>query len=413
MKSEIKEKVKIDDLAVGLYIDLEKSWTEHPFLFSRFKIKTEKQLSAIRQLGMSEVIVIPELSDINTPIESTEQHVEAEEVSVDEMWEAKQERINKAEEFRQRRKQVEKNYRAQAEKMRKVTKELRIQPANAVQDVDELIEGMVDSFISNNDLLTNLVNLGSDSYNIYNHSLNVTVLSLALGSSVDLSAAEMKNLGMGALLHDIGKMEIPDRILMKTTKLNTAEYNLYKKHAELGRTLTERVKALPAESLDIIDQHHEYLDGSGFPYQLKDKKISELVRIVTIANTYDNLCNPSNPDDALEPKVALALMFTRYKDKLDNHLVQSLVRNLGVYPPGTVVKLNDNSIGLVVCVDPKNLTNPEIIVYNPDIPSDQALHINLTEHENLEIVDALRPESYPEQIHDYLGIEERSGYYFE
>jgi HD-GYP domain-containing protein (c-di-GMP phosphodiesterase class II) len=201
--------------------------------------------------------------------------------------------------------------------------------------------------------------------------------------------------------------------LAKTDHLTLAEQKILQRHTILGRRLSERVRGLSLTVLDMIEYHHEWLDGSGYPYQFPAERLSLPVRIVSIANLYDNLCNPPNPTAALTPKTALAIMYTRYKNKLDSQLLEHFIRRIGVYPPGTIVRLNDGSIGLVIAVDPKALLKPELLLYNPDIPKEQAMIVNLQEYENLCIKDVLTPKDYPPRIYQYLGLQERLGYFIE
>jgi HD-GYP domain-containing protein (c-di-GMP phosphodiesterase class II) len=206
---------------------------------------------------------------------------------------------------------------------------------------------------------------------------------------------------------------MPAQITNKRGKLNGAETELLRRHPALGRRLAERVGTLPLSVLDIIEQHHEFLDGTGYPLRASGEDIPYAARLVAVANSYDGLCNPGNPADALAPKAALAIMYTQYKNKLDPRLVERLIRTIGIFPPGTVVRLSDGGIGLVVTADPKAPLRPEILLYNPDIPKEQALILDLKEHRELSVLEVLPPHEHPAQIYRYLGIEERIGYFVE
>jgi len=223
----------------------------------------------------------------------------------------------------------------------------------------------------------------------------------------------LRQLCMGALLHDVGKIEVPSNIRMKKSKLSNAEALIMQRHAMLGRELAQSIRYVPQPALEIIEFHHEFLDGSGFPKHFEGEKLSKLVRIVSIANTYDNLCNPPDILNSITPKTVLALMFTKYKGKFDRAIVERFIRTMGVYPPGTVVRLTNGSIALVVTVDPKDLLRPEILLYNPDVPKEQALVLNLKEHADISIEAVLPPSEYPSRIYQYLNIDERIGFFFE
>ena len=409
---ETRERIPVDQLVKGLYVDLELHWSKHPFMFAQFKIKTAKDIAVIKGLGLKEVTVIPERSDIDVVDAISEEPIEQEQV-LDEMWQEKKAQIEKADRYRDKRKEIARRYQQQAKKVRKITSELKSQPANALHNVDEVVEDLASSFDNEGDVITNLVNLGSGSHSDYNHAVNVTMLSLMLGKADGLSKDELQQLGMGALLHDMGKIDIPGSITMKKTSLTGPEAKLLERHTTSGRKLAERVRQLPKDVLGIIEFHHEFLDGSGYPSHLMALKISRLVRIVAITNVYDNFCNPPDPDKALTPKTALAMMYSKYKDKLDRQLIETFIHILGVYPPGTVVQLNDDSIGLVITANSKAMLQPEVLLYNPDIPKEQAITVDLQEHEELSIKDVLRPSEYPSRIYEYLGIEERLGYLIE
>ena len=414
MSQKRKIKLPVHKLLVGLMVDLELSWTQHPFLFSKFKISSKADIAVIKQLGLTEVTVFPEQSDIQVAQQSKkDKEPEVEEKPkelTEKKWEAKRTRIERADKYRKKRSSVAKKYKEQAAMVRKLTHELKTEPANAIHNAIELVDTIAEEFDRENDFLTNLVNLGSGQHTLYNHNINVTILSMSLASVRGIRGEQLRLLARGALLHDVGKVELPGPILNKKTKLNKAELGVYRQHSQIGRRLCELAQDTPKEVLQIIELHHEFLDGSGFPHQYKSDQIPELVRIVAVANTYDNLCNPPDISTALTPKIALATMYSKYKDQLDHELVQCFISTLGVYPPGSVVRLNDESIALVVSVDPRDMLSPEVLLYNPDIPPLQALIINLKEHDDLKIDKVLRPGQYPKRVYEYLGIEERLGY---
>lgn len=410
---ELKEKISIDNLVKGLYVDLELPWTKHPFTFARFKIKSNKDILAIKSLGLAKVTVIPERSDVEIP-DKTVQHEPIEQKKVlDDMWQSKNEKIMKASHYRDKRKKIIKRYHEQARKVKKITGEIKHQPANAIHNVDNVVKDLASIFNREGDILINLINLGSGDHSDYNHAINVTMLSLMLGSEEHLSKDELQQLGVGALLHDIGKIDVPGSITMKKTKLTLPEENIFQQHPASGLKLVGRVRKLDTAVLEIIEYHHEFLDGTGYPHQLMAPKLSKLVRIISVANIYDNFCNPPDPAEAVTPKTALAMMYSKYKDKLDRQLVEKFIHILGIYPPGTIVRLDDDSIGLVIASNSNSMLQPEVLLYNPDIPKEQALTINLKENNELTIKDVLRPDEYPSQVYEYLGIKERLGYLIE
>ena len=411
-RKEKSIKLAVDRLVPGLYIDLELSWKQHPFLFSRFKLKSESEIQIIRQLGLSEVSVFPERSEAQVPT-LDDAPTQSTDTSKDQLWADKRERIEEAARYRRRRDNVSHKYKETVKKVKRLNQDLKTAPANAMRDAGEVIENMIETFDTQSQVLINLVNLSDAGFTFYNHALNVTVLSLMLGRALGLSTDELRDLGLGAMLHDVGKTLIPSKVLMKRGEFTRAEVELIKTHTVLGARLARQVQKLRPEAIAVIEQHHEMLDGSGYPEGLKGDAQSRYAKIVAITNIYDKLCNPDNPADALPPKAVMAILYAKYKNKLDTELVQRLITILGIYPPGTVVRLSDDSIGLVTAVDSKALLKPHILLYNPDIPRNEALSIDLTEHPELSISDVLKPGDYDQRIYDYLGIQERIGYFYE
>ena len=410
-----KLKLAVEKLMVGFMVDIELSWSKHPFLFSKFKISSPQEIAIIKKLGLTQVTVFPEQSDsqmakASAAANSGPPDDTAIEQFESEQWSSKNSKIDGAEQYRSKRRVVDKKYQEQSRMVQQMTKDLKSSPANAIRDAGDLVDSMSQDFVGQTDLLTNLVNLGSGVHTVYNHTVNVMVLSMSLAHAVGIEGNEFRILARGALLHDVGKIDLPGTITNKTGALSKSEMGVFRQHAQFGRRLCESVEGSREELLQVIEGHHEYLDGTGYPNQLKGDQITQLMRIVAIANTYDNLCNPPDIKRALTPKIALATMYSKFKEKLDNDLVQTFISFMGVYPPGSIVSLNDESIGVVVCVDPKAMLTPEVLVYNPDIPPQKAIILNLAEHEDIKIVRVLKPSDCPRRVYAYLGVKERVGY---
>jgi HD-GYP domain-containing protein (c-di-GMP phosphodiesterase class II) len=219
-------------------------------------------------------------------------------------------------------------------------------------------------------------------------------------------------LGVGGLLHDIGLKEVPDKILRKTDALTQAERNFYEMHCEYGVTLGQRLH-LPPSVLSIIREHHELFDGAGFPAKLKGESIKLLSRIVSIANYYDELCNPLAIADALTPHESLSLMFAKLRGKFDPKLLQVFIRCLGVYPPGTIVQLSNGAIGMVATVNTARPMKPTVMVYDPDVPKNEAILLDMDRETEFNIAKAIRPAQVPREVYNYLSPRKRVSYYFD
>ena len=170
---------------------------------------------------------------------------------------------------------------------------------------------------------------------------------------------------------------------------------------------------LPPPVLTIIHEHHEMIDGSGYPRKLKGEQLDPLARIVAIANHYDELCNPVNILNALTPHEALATLFARLRARFDAKLLQTFVRCLGVYPPGTVVQLANDAIGMVVTVNTAKPMKPMVMVYDPAVPKEEAILVDLDGEDDVNIAKAIRPAQLPREIYNYLSPRRQLSYYFD
>ncbi|MBU1665890.1 MAG: DUF3391 domain-containing protein [Gammaproteobacteria bacterium] len=415
--SPSEQKITPAQLRVGLHIRLD-GWMEHPFLFSSFKIRNEKQLKALQSLGIEALWWLPEKSEV-TPLPAPAADAPAPDPApvvdpeVEAMWREKKARREKLAHQREAYGRCEKQFNASVGRVKSLLRNLFARPQETLEQAQEVVAEMVDTLLAEKDVLLHLMSAKSGDEGAYYHALNVTMLSLMLAREAGLSAADMRALGLGALLHDIGKERVPSQILLKKTAWTAAERTFYQQHVVYGLELAAKLPDLPHGALEVIAQHHEMADGSGFPGKLTANRIGRLGRIVAIANTYDDYCNCLNPAEAMTPAEALARMFRREREKFDAELLQHFIRCLGVYPPGSIVQLSNDSIGLVVNVNPGKLLHPTLLLYDATVPKEEALMLDLNEEPELTVARTLHPSSLTREIHEYLNPRSRVSYYAE
>lgn len=410
-------------LLPGIYVDLDLDWMEHPFAFSRFRIRSQRQIDIIRSLKPTSVRIDPARSDPEALATALKREAElssareasaaAAEAAAEELARQLAEKAAQRERARvinEKRRELSKDYQEKTRQIRSIAADMKLQPANAINNVDELVEELADRFETGDNLLARLVDLSQDEFSDYNHVANVTMLALMLASAEGFSGPRLRYLATGAVLHDIGKVELPGSILHKRAPLSPSERAAFEQHSQLGARLVQRVRRLHPLAISIIEQHHEYLDGSGYPQGLRGDAIATEARIVAIADHYDNLCNPRDGQTPLTPKEALAHLYRDYVERLDRRLVERLIDILGVYPPGTVVLLDNGAVGLVVSPRPGDKLAPDVLVYDPDVPQEDALILPLADYPEPRIERALKRGEYPEEIHSYFGVRERIGY---
>ncbi len=416
MESKGTVLIRPEQLTVGIYVLLDLGWMDHPFTFSQFKIKNEEQIRQIRALGLERVRVDPARSSaaplsIKT-VESQPQPLPAAPSEPSPELIAKRERLERLKARKQAINACEKHYIDAAKTIGSITKNLIALPEETIAQADRLIEQMAASMLADKEIAIHLMNDKIMGEEVYYHSLNVSVLSMILGKAVGMTEIDLRMLGMGGIFHDLGKMKIPHKVLIKADKPNKAEQDFLQMHVQYGNEIGQKVN-LPLPVLRMIAQHHECIDGTGYPNRLKGDAIDPLTKVLSIVNVYDNLCNPVQIVNALTPHEALSLMYAQQRSKFDSKTLGLLVHALGVYPPGTVVRLNNESIGMVMTVNTSKPLKPHVLVYDEQIPKEEAMILDLAQEPDLSISKAIRPSQLPNAIHEYLSPRTRVTYYFE
>ncbi|MEJ2403566.1 MAG: HD-GYP domain-containing protein [Candidatus Thiodiazotropha sp.] len=408
-----EKKIEKQQLCIGLYVNLDLPWMDHPFLTSSFKIRSEKQLQTLRSMRLPNLSYDPQKSDTQPiPLDTAKPIEEPQGLPADDpLWEEKRKRIQVLKARRRKLNQSAGRYEKSVESTRKLMNLLFSAPEQAVHMADEVVGDMVNNLTQDTDVTMQLVNLKSKSESSYYHSLNVTALSLVLGRKLGLSDEQLHVLGLGALFHDLGHQQIPGRILLKKKPLTPPEMKVYQRHAQLGVEMARKIGVLPEEAVAIIGQHHERLDGSGYPKGLK-QEVGLLTRIVAIVDHYDELCNHTNPELSMSPYETVSRMYSKELPQFDKTILTTFIANLGVYPPGTVVRLSDRRIACVVTINAKDLLRPNVLVYEPEIPKEEALILDLAEEE-LSIAESCRRTELTPAVLNYLNLSEYVTYFFD
>lgn len=409
-------KVAVNQLQVGNFIRLPVSWKDHPFLFSSFRLKQQTQIELIKKLAIDFVFVDLERSDFPPLTEEVAKTIVVPPQKEDldaltiEMQKNKSERIEKLKRMRRDLQKTEQDFDRSIAKMRNLISKLRNRPLNAIDDAKELINDMSEKLLSSDNLVLHLMGEAKDDESIYYHSLNVAVLSMLMAKELGWDKADIELVGIGALFHDTGKLKIPPQLLRKKTPLTAPEVNFMKRHPVMGADLLKRAENFPFAAMPIVLNHHEYLDGSGYPRGLKENKLDKLCQLVAVVNLYDSLCHPDAQTKARTPYAALGHIYKNFKTRLNQQVTGKMIRMLGIYPPGSIVELSSGQFAMVMSVNLDKILFPRILVYDAMVPKEQAPIVDL-EVEGLSIVRCIQPMALPEKIFKYLNPRERVSYY--
>ncbi|MDG3087106.1 HD-GYP domain-containing protein [Vibrio hannami] len=412
-------KITVDRIRPGLHVRLPVKWNEHPFLFNSFKLKSQEQINLIRHLGIQHVFIDPNQSD-TTPlpveesvgVKESKEQADAINREAKKMWDEKQSRIDKLNNYRRRVIACEKEFERSLSQLRSVMSKIRNRPESAVEEATVMVDDIVEKLLSDDNVTLHLMNGKSEFEDIYFHSLNVSILAMMIAKSKKLSSKAIKEVAFGALFHDIGKIKIPTAILRKTTPLSGPESNYLKLHTKYGQDMAEAIDGFPDSAKNIISQHHEFIDGSGYPDGKKGDDIDELAQIVAVANAYDNLCHTNIIAEQKVPYTALSHLYKNCQRQYNAENLNILIKFMGVYPPGTVVHLSNKMVGLVISVNSSNILCPNVLLYDPNVPRTQAPIVDLAD-KDIKIEGAVLPAKLPDAVREYLNPRSRISYFFD
>lgn len=426
------------DLQVGTFVKLEGSWFSHPFPTNTFKIKTPEDLVTIQGLtnvtilhdpGQSASFDVDDVPDENRrPLdpevsEGAAEGTEAVSDSELNQSEADEPLIKESSlttildrredyhEFRDHLRKMEGAYQKTLGQGNDLFRQLSDRRPAGLKTADAMVTSIVTALNNPRTAMSLIDVVGSNgvAWSLSEHALNVCTLSLLIGRQLSLEAEGLLELGRGALFHDVGYRALPMKVRFSAVGMKIeSDPELGQRHPEVGRQLMASFPDAGPAVLEMIVQHHERLDGSGFPNGKRADDLSLPTKIVMVADHYDELCNAPDPQTSLSPHAALSHLFRHVVMKGESSrfcpaVVQALVQAIGVYPPGSLVELTDGFLGVVSLINIHNPTKPTVLLYAPWICRNDGMLVNLAQEPELEIKQALHVKDIPLHALAYLS----------
>ncbi|CAN5717503.1 HD-GYP domain-containing protein [soil metagenome] len=403
-----QETIAVAALRVGMFVHLDVGWMNHPFRLSNFVIESEEQLAQLQTLGLKHVRWSPGLSvdpaQAPEPSEAPAELSSPAPVSSESL---------RDELVRQRRSQsiCDSQFAEATAASARILGRVQAEPAQARQDTERLALALTRKMIDDGPSCLRLLTESAGDQSAL-HAVNVGVLSLLLGRALDLGEEDLVELGVGALLHDVGKLDLPDAACHADADMAPADAALYRSHVALGVTRGQKM-GLSKGAMLVLAMHHERADGAGFPRRLPGAQMTLPARIVALVNRYDGLCNPHWPSSAITPHEAVARLFAREKDAFEPALLASFVRQVGVFPPGSMVQLSDDRFAMVTSVNPQRPLKPRLLIHDPKRPAADGVLTDLEHMPRLNIVRSLPPRAMPRSVREDLVPRQRITYFWE
>lgn len=404
-------------LQPGLFVQLNMKWIDHPFLTNRFMVRKDADVAVLQSLGaQGQLFYLPSKSEVEPlPLGGTPPAPDAseEDARLQQALEAERQalalaRREKIRQVKDAAARADRAWESAASTTRQALGALAQSPRMAGQHLSQLSKDTATAISQGPEALLHVLGNKEDQGPQF-HALNVMTLCMLMGRKLALPERDMTDLCMAALAHDAGKAAIPQPIL-KNGHRKKHEEDHYRMHVEHSVQLARASGVFSRRALDMIAQHHEAADGSGWPNRAKD--MSTGARILALCNRYDRLCAPESPDvPPLMPSEALAYMLRQEASKYDTPMLATLIKLLGVYPPGTVIKLSDGTLALVVSPG-ADIQRPRVLLYRPDTGDADAPLLDLAKVPELKVTEAIRPASLMPEVLQWLNPQKRLACFF-
>lgn len=379
----MRQKIDVNNLRPGMYVsELDRPWVETPFLFQGFVVRSPKDIEEIKLHCAFVYIDTQPRLDIRLRnffperlLPRSEQAQNARNplpyIPPPPIIKRRQSNhkpfypdILSLEEEIQRAHEVERKTRTLVATL---FDDARMGRSLDAPGTRKFVGEMVDSIIRNPDALVWFLHLKSKDEYTAQHSLRVCILALAFGRHLEFPKETLTLLGVGALLHDVGKMKIPSEILEKPERLTAQEYEIMKTHVPLGVEILENAPGIPPMAVELARRHHERYDGRGYTAGLKGSAIGDFGMIGAIIDHYDAMVSPHVYCGAHSPYDALKNLYEQRNSEFHAVLVEQFIQCMGIYPIGSVVEMSDASVAVVITTNRTRRLKPRVaLVLKPD-----------------------------------------------
>lgn len=354
---------KVEDLKPGMYLQkIYSPWLEHSFWKTGFLLKIE-DICLLKENNVGEVLIdltkSYHLNTLNHKDKVDSHFSQSPTPSSQSNKKNTDQNSNTKAPISLEIKKAQNIVRNSSFKVQQLFSQARLGKAIDINDIESMVSEINDSITRNSDALISIVRLKNKDNYTYMHSVAVCALMISLAKKLGYDNDFIKKAGMAGLLHDIGKMFIPLNILNKPAKLTDLEFQIIKTHPVHGWDLLKKCEHINEEILDVCLHHHEKIDGTGYPSNLKGDDISVISKMAAVCDIYDAITSDRPYKKGWEPTISIKNM-SQWTGHFDNKIFCAFVSSIGIYPVGSIVKLSSGKVAVVYEKDEKNLLTPKV-----------------------------------------------------
>jgi HD-GYP domain-containing protein (c-di-GMP phosphodiesterase class II) len=347
-----RKQIPVEELQFGMYVaELDRPWTDTPFIFQGFHLRTDQQLATLKKFCKHVQVDLErtEPRDTRPPppefkIRGSAAYPEKAPVEI---------------EFRQAETVYKQSFASVGELLRPVAKPGGVLEA---KEVKESVTRLTDSVVRNPDAMLLVTRLREKSAEAHARALQVSIYLIVFGRFLQLEREELELLGLLGLLQDIGKTRLPAGLVERKGPLSAEESELAKRHVEYSAEILAGTPGLPPKLPELALLHHERQDGTGYPRGLKAVEIGLHGSMAAIADTFDALTSLRPYAEPMSPSAALSYLYKERGTGFHADLVEQFIQCVGVFPVGSVVELNSGEVGIVITQNLVRRLKPRVMV---------------------------------------------------
>lgn len=341
-------KIQTIDLQEGMYVtQLDRPWLETPYKVQGFLVKNQKDINKLLQ-HTEYVFIDTERSREKRNGSAQPSRLLTEEEKKEFLIQSKPRYYEDKTDFKKELSVAHDNHATLSATAENVMADIANNKKLNLPILRKAVNPMVESVIRNPEAFSWLTRMKSKDDYTYNHSVSTAIWSVALGRQLGLPKRDLQSLGMGALLFDVGKMKLPEKLVNNPNRFNQTEFNLIKKHVEYSVDIVQSIPGIKDNVVEMVFTHHERHNGGGYPAGLKGNKIPLFGKIAGITDCYDALTSDRVFQSSTSPHDAVRKLYDWSNIDFQAELVEQFIQLVGVYPVGTIVELSDERIGIVV-----------------------------------------------------------------
>ena len=349
-------KVFAEHLQLGMFVaELDREWSESSFLLQGFTIESEADIAAVSQ--QCEFVYVDFRSNDEFKaykLKTTQSPTYRAQIIAND--------ANPESKVRERLKPAARQHKRASRLVKGILDKVMLGEDFDVHGVKASVKENVKEVLKNQDAMLMMTMLKSTNEDIAAHSLNVSILSIGFGHSLGFDETVLEDIGMASLLHDIGHIKVDQRILKKKGKLNQNERSAVAEHPKMAFEILSMKTGLTPSCIDVAMSHHERLGGQGYPRALKGEHISDIVRLVAIVDVFDSLTSPQSYRKAMSVMEAYKVLMAGKNTHFDESLVLKFIQWRSIYPPGSIVEMENGEVGIVVKANTQHKLKPKVML---------------------------------------------------